>query len=132
MQGFLKSQGLGAPNLGSVSFRRGDGGNRAARIAFGRGHPAITIGNTVYVRPSSWNRVSTSSGGDPTYFEEVLHTIQWDQSGSANFGFAWVIGSIAGALFTGDAHNSPLEAQAMGMSKNLLKAYQAAGSPCSD
>ncbi len=131
MINFLGSQGLGAPNLGDVTFHRGDGGNIAARTAFARGNPAITIGNNIYVKPTSWGTKSTPSGG-ATFFEEIVHTVQWDQSGSANFGLAWVLGSVAGALFTGDAHNSPLEAQAMDMSSNLLKAYRRSGSKCSD
>lgn len=132
MINFLSSQGLDAPNLRSITFRRGDSGNRAAQIAFWHGNPAITIGNTVYVRSSSWYRISTPSEGHPAYFEEILHAIQWDQSGSANFSFSWIIGSIAGALFTGDAHNSPVEAQAMGMSRRLLRSYQDTGGECPD
>jgi RHS repeat-associated protein len=130
---FLGSQGLGAPNLTSVTFQRGDGGNLAARMAFQRGHPAITIKNTVYVKPrlETWNKVSSPSGG-ATFFEEIVHSVQWDQSGSANFGFAWLLGSAAGFVFTGDGHNSPLEAKAIGMSKNLLKAYQKVGAGCPD
>ncbi|GAA4776995.1 hypothetical protein GCM10023219_26000 [Stakelama sediminis] len=127
MQKFLASKGLGGPNLGSVVFHNGDGGSLAAKAAFAHGNPAITIQNNVYVAPGHWNSFREGTSG---FFEETIHTMQWDQSGAGNFGFAWVIGSIAGALFTGDPHNSPLEAQAMGMSVDLAKEYSQAAAQC--
>ena len=128
---FLTSQGLGAPNLIDVRFIRGDGGRLAAKAAFKNGNPAITLGNNVYVRPSSWSRISSPSGG-AVFFEEVVHSVQWEARGTFDFGLFYALGSLMGGLATGDMHNSPIEAQAIGMSKNLLRAYQKAGSPCQD
>lgn len=128
---FLGSQGLGAPNLGDVTFHRGDGGRMAATTAFRRGHPAITLGNNIYVRSDSWSRISSPSGGR-VFFEEVVHSVQWEARGTFDFGLFYALGSLMGGLATGDMHNSPIEAQAIGMSRNLLQAYQDAGSPCQD
>ena len=128
---FLTSQGLGAPNLIDVRFIRGDGGRLAAKAAFKNGNPAITLGNNVYVRPSSWSRISSPSGG-AVFFEKVVHSVQWEARGTFDFGLFYALGSLMGGLATGDMHNSPIEAQAIGMSKNLLRAYQKAGSPCQD
>ncbi|MDP2129914.1 MAG: RHS repeat-associated core domain-containing protein [Erythrobacter sp.] len=128
---FLTSQGLGAPNLADVKFHRGDGGRLAAKAAFENGNPAITLGNDVFVRPSSWSRISSPSGG-AVFFEEVVHSVQWKARGTFDFGLFYALGSLMGGLATGDMHNSPIEAQAIGMSKNLLRAYQKAGSPCQD
>jgi RHS repeat-associated protein len=127
MQTFLASQGLGAATLGSVLFHSGDEGSSLAIAAFAHGNPAITIRSNVYVAPGHWNSFRE---GTPGFFEETVHTIQWAESGAGNFAFAWGIGTVAGAFFTGDPHNSPLEVQAIGMSANLAKAYAQAGSPC--
>jgi RHS repeat-associated protein len=132
MKAFLTSQGLGARNLDAVTFHEGDGGRWQARRAFGHNNPAITLRNDIYVRGDFWDRKSTPRYGDPTYFEEILHTIQWDESGGGNFISSWLLGTAAGALFTGDPHDSPLEAQAMGWSKRLLQAYRNSGRKCTD
>lgn len=124
MQKFMASQGLMAPNLGSVQFQEGDGGSLIAKAAFAHGNPAVTIQNNVYVKLGHWDQFAPGTAG---FFEEALHTIQWDQSGAANFGLSWVLGSAMGALATGDGHNSPIEAQAGGWSINLAKAYAASG-----
>jgi hypothetical protein len=120
MQAFLASQGYGAPNLPSVTFHYGADGSTAAKAAFAHGNPAITIENNVYVAPGHWDQFAP---GTADFFEETLHTIQWAESGRANFGLAWILGSIMGAVATGDPHNSPLEAQAMGLAQDLQKAY---------
>lgn len=127
MQKFLASKGLGGSNLGSVVFHNGDGGSLIAKAAFAHGNPAITIQNNVYVAPGHWNSFREGTSG---FFEETVHSMQWDVSGAGNFVFAWALGSVAGAAFTGDPHNSPLEAQAMGMSVDLAKAYSEAGAQC--
>lgn len=120
MRAFLASQGYGAPNLSRVTFHYGDGGRLIAKGAFAHGNPAVTINNDIYVKPGHWNEYVP---GTPDFFEETLHTIQWAESGQANFGLAWALGTAMGALATGDPHNSPLEAQAMGLSQDLAKAY---------
>ncbi|HET9638263.1 MAG TPA: RHS repeat-associated core domain-containing protein [Allosphingosinicella sp.] len=122
MQQFMASQGYGSPNLSSLAFYRGDGGISVVKKAFAAGHGAMTIGNNIMVRPDRWDAITSPRRG-PTYFEESLHTIQWAQSGRANFIGSWAIQSIAARLFTGDAHQSPLEAQGMGGSQRLSKAY---------
>jgi RHS repeat-associated protein len=127
MQKFLASKSLGGPNLGSVVFHNGDGGSLIAKAAFAHGNPAITIQNSVYVAPGHWNSFREGTSG---FFEETIHSMQWEVSGAGNFVFAWALGSVAGAAFTGDPHNSPLEAQAMGMSVDLAKAYSQAGGQC--
>ena len=98
-----------------------------AKAAFAHGNPAITIQNDVYVTPARWTDFREGTAG---FFEETVHTIQWAQSGNASFAFAWAVGSVAGAVFTGDPHDSPLEAQAMGMSVGLAKSYKDAASKC--
>lgn len=127
MQKFLAGQGLGAPNLPNVTIQEGDGGSSIARAAFAHGNPAVTIDNNVYVKPGKWGEFAP---GSPGYFEETLHTIQWDQSGNFSFGLWWALGSAMGFLATGDAHNSPIEAQAGGMSIDLARAYAAGGNHC--
>jgi hypothetical protein len=59
-----------------------------------------------------------------------IHSIQWSVSGKTGFVFAWATGSMMGKLATGDAHNSPLEAQAMGISQDLANAYRSSGKQC--
>ena len=120
MQAFLASQGYAANNLGAVTFQEGDGGRAIAAMAFRNGNPAITLGNNIYVKPGHWSEFSPGSRG---YFEETLHTIQWNLSGRANFILSWALGTAMGKLATGDPHNSPLEAQAMGLSIDLENAY---------
>lgn len=127
---FLASQGLGASNLPSVIFREGHGGIPAAKMALDGGYPAVTIRDTIYVNSSLWSSRSSPSGGS-TFFEEILHTIQW-RSGDANFGLSWVTGSLGGWLLSGDPHNSPLEIEAGAMANQLLQEYRDAESPCPD
>lgn len=124
MQAFLASQGYGASNLPNVTFHNGADGSLLAKAAFAHGNPAITIQNDVYVAPGQGNNFRPGTTG---FFEETIHTIQWDQSGAFSFSAQYLSGSAMGLLATGDPHNSPIEAQAMGLSQDLAKAYAKSG-----
>lgn len=128
---FLRSQGLSASNLGSITFHEGHAANPAVSMAFSRGYPAMTIKNTIFVQSSNWLEDTSPKGGS-TYFEEIIHSIQWDLSGSANFGLSWITGTVGGYILSGDPHNSPLEIEAGTMSDDILRAYNGAGGPCPD
>jgi hypothetical protein len=97
------------------------------------GNPAITLGNSIHVASSAWERVSSPSGG-AAYFEEIIHTRQYKSWGILGFGAAYVEASAMGKYNTGDAHNNPVENQAIAISNKLLAAYKAlpAGKKCPD
>jgi len=119
---FLNEQGLGTPNLPSVNFVLGSNGNRIANHAFGNLNPAITLINTVYVKPGHWSQYSE---GTAAFFEEVVHTEQWNVSGTTNFGATYLLESgLAVALMGATSHDNPAEIQGMGMSVDLAKKYK--------
>jgi hypothetical protein len=130
MQQFLASQGYGSPNLPSIEFHRGTDGSMAAKIAFNVfGNPAITIGNNIYVSPSAWD-AGQFGPGTSGFFEETIHSIQWSQSGQANFVASWIGGSASAMMMTGHGHDSPLEAEAIIISHKLQTEYQNARAKC--
>jgi hypothetical protein len=115
MINFLTAHGLGSGNLRDVRFVPTMKGNAAARFAEGRGHGAITLGNNIYVSAGQFTQIANPLAG-PTYFEEVIHSIQWHVSGRANFALSYALGSPFG-------HDNHVEAQAMGLSRRLYEAY---------
>ena len=86
------------------------------------GNPAITIGNSIHVASSAWSRISSPSGG-AAYFEEIIHTRQYESWGMGGFGAAYLEAAIMGKYSTGDFHNNPVENQAIAISNQLLRAY---------
>lgn len=133
MINFLGSQGYSSSNLSNVAFHDGADGSLIAQAAFAHGNPAITVGNNVYVAPGNWGRVSSPSGG-ATFFEETVHSIQWSSWGRVGFSAAYAVASGMGYYNSGDAHNNPVENQAIAMSNNLLRAYNSLpkNQKCSD
>jgi RHS repeat-associated protein len=130
MQRFLASHGYGAPNLPSVEFHKGTNGTLAAQIAFNVfGNPAITVGNDIYVTVAAWNS-GQFSPGTPGFFEEVIHSIQWGQSGNSNFVASWLGGSASALMLLGHGHDSPLELEAILIAQKLSREYQNAGVQC--
>lgn len=127
MQRFLAKKGYGSPNLPSVTFQLGAQGNLAAKVAFGLGYPAITIGNNIYVAPGRWSGLAPGTSG---FFEETIHSIQWSQSGAASFLGAVISGGTAAIMMTGDAHDNPVELEAIAIAKRLEREYANSGSPC--
>ena len=117
MISFLRANGLDASNLSDIAFVGSMKSNFVTRWAERRGHGAITLGNKIYVSPTSWGRITNPAAG-PTYFEEIVHAIQWKQSGKANFLLSYGLGIPFG-------HDNHVEAQAMGISKRLHEAYLA-------
>lgn len=120
MINFIGSQGYNTNGLGNVTFYRGS--LTAQSVYSTMGNPAITIGNSIHVASSAWGRISSPSGG-ATYFEEIVHTRQYESWGMVGFGAAYGVASAMGKYNTGDAHNNPVENQAIAMSNQLLRAY---------
>jgi RHS repeat-associated protein len=131
MIGFLKSQGYNGAGLDQVTFYGGS--LTAETIRTTMGNPAITIGNSIHVASNSWARVSSPSGG-ATYFEEIIHTRQWHSWGRVGFAAAYAVAAGMGKYNTGDAHNNPVENQAIALANQLLRAYNnlSANKKCSD
>jgi hypothetical protein len=117
MINFLTSLGLGADNLSQIKFMPTMKVNRITRAAERRGHGAITLGNRIYVTPSQWADITNPAAG-ATYFEEIIHAIQWNESGAANFVLSYGLGLPFG-------HDNHVEAQAMGLSNRVYEAYLA-------
>lgn len=126
---FLANRGYGARNLSHVTFHRGSGNSLTARAAFALGFPAITVGNNVYVAPAAWDR-GQFRPGTSGFFEETIHSIQWSQSGGADFLGAYIAGGGAALLLTGTAHDNPVEIEAIAISKTLEREYSNAGNVC--
>jgi hypothetical protein len=125
-------QGYGAPNLDAIVFREGNNGSKVAQIAFNRGHPAITIDNIVHVRGDKWAQVATPRSGNPAYFEEILHAIQWGETGKADFAMSYLKNAFISGLLADNMHHNPAERQAVGLSRRLMRGYQASGKRCPD
>jgi hypothetical protein len=76
-------------DLDNVRIVRGPGTNPAALAAFENGNPAITIGDTVYVRGDVYDRLgsdfSKSPEGLATLAHEFAHVRQYQQMGYGSF-----------------------------------------------
>lgn len=76
-------------DLDNVRIVRGAGYNPAAAAAFENGNPAITIGDTVYVRPDVYDRLgsdfTTSPEGIETLAHEFTHVMQYQKLGFGEF-----------------------------------------------
>jgi len=110
MINFIGSQGYNTNGLSNVTFYRGSLTGQSVYNTMG--NPAIKIGNSIHVASSAWGRISSPSGG-ATYFEEIVHTRQYESWGMVGFGAAYGVASAMGKYNTGDAHNNPVEIQAI-------------------
>ena len=76
-------------DLDNVRIVRGSGYNAAAAAAFQNGNPAITIGDTVYVRPDVYDRLgsdfTSSPEGIETLAHEFTHVMQYQKLGFGDF-----------------------------------------------
>ena len=122
---FLRSKGLGSDILSDIRFVYGAGGNAAAAKAHSKGFRAITIKSRVYVRADSraWRDIAYPTGS-ATFFEEVIHAIQWRETGTLDFAASYARDALFSQLFLGDAHATPIESQAIGMSNQLFDEYK--------
>lgn len=69
-------------DLKSVRIVRGSGGSAIAAVAFSRGHPAITIGNTVYLDSGEYSPdLAASAKGIRTLIHELNHVRQYQRYG---------------------------------------------------
>jgi hypothetical protein len=89
---------------------------------------AITRGNTIYVRPSSWNSVTNAFAG-PTFFEEVLHSVQYSRSGTSSFnvmyGLGYAMAKISGIK---DGYPNHIEIEEKGFASKLWNDYRSLSS----
>lgn len=74
-----------------VRFVPGSGNQPLAVAAFINGNPAITIGNTVYIKPSTYtdlggNDLSATPEGIEMLIHEYTHVVQYARLGFAVFG----------------------------------------------
>lgn len=74
-----------------VRFVSGPGNQPLAAAAFLNGNPAITIGNTVYIKPSTYsklggNDLSATPEGIEMLIHEYTHVVQYTRLGFAAFG----------------------------------------------
>jgi RHS repeat-associated protein len=139
MINFIASQGYNTSGLENVTFYKGS--LTAQSVYNTMGNPAITIGNSIHVASAAWRGISSPSGG-AAYFEEIIHTRQYQSWGMMGFGAAYGVASAMGKVrgynmsgfIFGDAHDNPVEQQAIAMSVGLLKAYNAlpVSKRCSD
>jgi hypothetical protein len=74
-------------DLSNVRIVNGPGYNPDAKLAFDvGGNPAITEGNTVYIRSDVYSAdFSTSAAGAETLAHEFTHVLQFQQRGFGNF-----------------------------------------------
>ena len=86
-------------DLSNVRIVDGPGDNPAAAAAFRNGNPAITIGNTVYVKPGTYSAdFSTSAKGIALLAHEFAHVDQYQDLGFGSFGvkYAKDLASVGG------------------------------------
>lgn len=124
----LKTRSLPYKHVQNIKFVEGldQNANFGTKIAFKRGHPAVTQGNTIYVQPDRFD--SVTSFAEDTPFEEVYHTAQFAQDGNSAFYNKYVL-SILGGIMSGlgPRDGNVQEAFAEGQAKKMLEAYRTRG-----
>lgn len=75
-------------DYGKVRLSDGPGNNAAAHIAFMRGNPAITIGNTVYFKQGFSADFSAPGADGRMFMHEMTHVWQYRTLGMAAFSSA--------------------------------------------
>jgi hypothetical protein len=86
-------------DLSNVRIVDGSGNNPAAAAAFRNGNPAITIGNTVYVKPGTYSAdFSKTAKGVELLAHEFTHVDQYQDLGFGSFGakYARDLASVGG------------------------------------
>jgi Domain of unknown function (DUF4157) len=86
-------------DLSNVRIVDGPGNNPAAAAAFRNGNPAITIGNTVYVKPGTYSAdFSKTAKGVELLAHEFAHVDQYQDLGFGSFGakYARDLASVGG------------------------------------
>jgi hypothetical protein len=86
-------------DLSNVRIVDGPGNNPAAAAAFRNGNPAITIGNTVYVKPGTYSAdFSKTAKGVELLAHEFAHVEQYQRLGFGSFGvkYAKDLASVGG------------------------------------
>lgn len=86
-------------DLSNVRIVDGAGNNPAAAAAFRNGNPAITIGNTVYVKPGTYSAdFSKTAKGVELLAHEFAHVDQYQDLGFGSFGvkYAKDLASVGG------------------------------------
>ena len=74
-------------NPADVRIVDGPGLSAIAAVAFLHGNPAITVGNTIYIRHDKYKADLTATTRDlNTLIHEVMHVIQYKELGFARFG----------------------------------------------
>ena len=68
-----------------VRFRAGPGRSLAARIAFAKGNPAITLGSTVYFKRGFVDDFAASGANPNSFMHELTHVWQYQRLGVARF-----------------------------------------------
>jgi hypothetical protein len=69
----------------AVRLSEGPGNNAAAHIAFMKGNPAITIGNTIYFKVGFAADFSVSGADGRTFMHEMTHVWQYRTLGMTAF-----------------------------------------------
>lgn len=72
-------------DYGRVRLSDGPGSNAAAHIAFMKGNPAITIGNTVYFKEGFSADFSVAGADGRMFMHEMTHVWQYRSLGMASF-----------------------------------------------
>jgi len=124
---FLKSQlarrGMPTGQVDQLRFVSGLDSNAGfyTRRAYNTGAIAVTQGNTVYVRPTSFSDIANFR--TRTSFEEAYHSAQF--ASDPGFYHSYGMGGIAGFLAFGDEYNGNImEAFAKGFAKEAGNAFQ--------
>lgn len=123
MKAFLGSRGIPTANLQNVVFLSTMNANPITRRARRAGASAITRGNTIYVNPLKWDQVTNPLAG-VTFFEEVVHSVQYHESGNLGFDIWYLLGgamSWLGGIERG--YPNHIEIQANLLARRLFQDY---------
>jgi hypothetical protein len=121
----LKTRALPFSHIEKIKFVEGldKDANRWTRIAFNKGHEAVTQGNTIYVQPRKFDMVTKFSEYIP--FEEVYHTAQFAQDGEDEFYNKYGLSILGGAISgLGLRDGNVQEAFAETEGKKMFEAYR--------
>lgn len=89
--------------------------------ALANGNPAITFENDIFVRQDKWRAISNPS---VTFFEEIVHTFQFAQAGTALFAINYGLGIIGSVLQGENGHTGNfVETNAFGIAQTLFGRY---------
>lgn len=124
----LANRGLPTNHLSNVRFVSGLNSRAGyfTKKAFAAGASAVTQGNIIFVPKSGFSKISSFS--NPTSFEEIAHTAQFNLLGSSKFYYDYGISSVMGVISGLDNYGGNLlETSAKLYARQMYKAYQSAG-----